>query len=104
MTCAAQAAFMTRPEYSLMQRSEEDSYKYIETVFSGFDASAIFCHAPMDYQNFLHENLGKYSTGITGYSCPASSLPFDEFPGWDDPLTYSIRCRGWYHNAKSKPN
>ena len=93
---------MTKPMYSLMA-PQEDEYRYVEQTYSGFDDSAVFCMAPMNYQRFFHKNLGG-GTGITGYSCPVSSLPYSEFPGWDDPLAYSPLCRGWYISQKKFPN
>ena len=44
----------------------------------------------------MHKNLS--SSGITDYSCTVDDLPFEEFPGWDDPWAYSPLCRGWYKN------
>ena len=40
---------------------------------------------------------------MTDYSCTAEKLPFDEFPGWDDPLQFSPVCRGWFENSKLRP-
>ena len=93
-TCSAITALMTRPMYSLLPPFEEDEYKYIETTYSGFDDSAVFCEAPLEYKRYIHKSLK--GTGITGYSCPASNLPFTEFPGWDDDQVYNPLCRGWY--------
>ena len=30
-------------------------------------------------------------------------LPFESYPGWDDPLTYSHLCRGWYKSVAETP-
>ena len=38
------------------------------------------------------------------YSCTADKLPFDEFPGWDDPLQYSPLCRDWFTDSVNRPN
>ena len=101
-TCSAITALMTRPMYSLLPPPIENDYKYRETTYSGFDNSAIFCTAPVEYQIFIHKSLNN-AEWFGEYSCPASNLPFDEFPGWDDPYVYSPLCRGWYKACKEKP-
>ena len=86
----------TKPMKSLAPELKENEYEYIEPYFSGFGESAIMCQSPLQYVGFMHKNLS--STKITDYSCTVDDLPFDEFPGWDDPWAYSPLCRGWYKN------
>ena len=92
---------MTIPMNSLIPELKEDEYEYIEPYFSGFGQSAIMCQAPLQYSGNFHKNLS--TSGITDYSCTESDLPFDEFPGWDDPWAYSPVCRGWYSESNSLP-
>ena len=93
---------MSKPLFSLLPPPVEDDYQYVETIYSAFEASAVYCQTPLNYQRYFHRNLEH--TGITGYSCPASKLPYDDFPGWDDPLTYSPACRGWYAQVRENQN
>ena len=85
--CSAKAAMFSIP-LNRVTTDVESEYAYIEYLFTGFGASAIMCMSPLNYQSMYHKSLS-----ITGYSCLVDDLPFDEFPGWDDPLTYSPVCR-----------
>ena len=94
---------MTRPLLKLRPEVQEDEYSYLEQTYAGFGASAIMCNAPLNYQGNFNKNL---STSLIKdeYSCTSDKLPFDEFPGWDDPLQYSPMCRDWYLNSNDRPN
>ena len=95
--CSAKAAMFTIP-LNRVTTDVESEYAYIEYLFTGFGASAIMCMSPLNYQSMYHKSLS-----ITGYSCLVDDLPFDEFPGWDDPLTYSPVCRQWYKDQNALP-
>ena len=79
----------------------EDDFKYSETIASSFDSTSIFCMSPVIYQRYMHKNLT--GTGILDYHCPVENLPYDQFPGWDDPLAYSPLCRPFYKYQKANP-
>ena len=80
MSCAAESVIMSTPLQKLKPVIKED----VELNYSGYGASAMVCGAPLMYDKIYHKNLG---TSIDKeYSCTADKLPFDEFPGWDDPL------------------
>ena len=49
LTCAANTALMTRPIYNLRSASSADQNDYIETIFAGFELSAVYCQAPLNY-------------------------------------------------------
>ena len=57
--------------------------------------------SPVIYQKYMHKNLA--GTGILDYHCPVENLPYDQFPGWDDPLAYSPLCRPFYKYQKANP-
>ena len=85
----------------LKPKIRNDEYSYFETTFSGYGASGIMCLAPHYYQRNSHKNLFSI---LKDYSCTADKLPFDEFPGWDDPLAYSPLCRDWFTDSVERPN
>ena len=100
INCAANTALNVRPTYGLSLSSDADQNEYIETIFAAFDLSTVYCQAPLNYNYLFH----KLISNPGDYHCPVEVLPFEEFPGWDNPNAFNSFCRQWYKTCRERQN
>ena len=93
---------ISEKNYNYFSERDNTDKLYNTVSFTGFTESALMCQSPLDFQSYFMANLSE--SGIDGYDCPLSKLPYTDFPGWDDDkLQYSPACRDWFTDQIALP-